>query len=65
MKTVFQVIGCILLVLIMAFITVVLWSLVINEHDQRLVNEIARNTVIKDSVNYPNCGETILINRNK
>lgn len=65
MKTVFQVIGGILLVLIMAFIAAVLWLSVINEHDQRLVNEIARKTIVKDSVNCPNCGETILINRNK
>lgn len=65
MKTAFQVIGGILLVLVMAFITVVLWSSLINEHDQELVNRIARETVVKDSINCPNCGETILINRNK
>ena len=63
MKSVLRVIFTIIGILVLAFITVVLWSDLIAKHQQQLINKIANETVVKDSVICPDCGKTILINR--
>lgn len=65
MKNILKVILSIVGILALTFITVVLWSDLITKHEQQLINKIANETVVKDSVICPDCGNIILINRRR